>query len=166
MATSARIGHGTLFSVGDAASPEVFTVIAEVTSITPPSITRDIVDASHMEMGDRWRQFVVGRLDGGEAKIEMNFIPGGPGQALLAELQALDDPANIRIEWTNGQVWAFTAYCVGFEPTAPVDDKMTATATFKVTGPIDFNAGTPLGFDFLTLGGDLLTLGGDPLYLG
>lgn len=166
MATDARIGHGTLFSVGDGGSPETFTNVAEVTNITPPSITKDIVDASHMEMGHRYREFIVGKLDGGEAKLEINFIPGGPGQDVLADLQAADDPSNMRITWANGEAWAFTAYCTGFEPSVPVDDKMTAIASFKVTGAIDFDAGTPLGFDFLTLGGDLLTLGGDPLYLG
>lgn len=142
MATNARIGHGTLFAVGDGNSPEVFTTIAEVTSITPPPVSKDIIDATHMESPDAYREFIVGLKDGGEAKIEMNFIPGGPGQDVIADLQAATTPSHFTITWVNGEVWAFSAYCTGFEPTAPVDDKMTATATFKVTGPIDYS-GTP-----------------------
>lgn len=140
MATQAKIGHGTLFAVGNGASPEVFVNVAEVTEITPPPVTKDILDATHMESPDGYREYIVGLKDGGEATLAMNFIPGGPGQALIADLQASSDPSNIRITYTNGVMWKFQSYCTGFEPTAPVDAKMTATATFKVTGPIDFNA--------------------------
>ena len=41
-----------------------------------------------------------------------------------------------RISFPNGVTWSFNAELTGYEPTVPVDDKMTATTTFKVSGSI------------------------------
>lgn len=136
MATSASIGHGTIFAIGNGASPEVFETVAEVTSITPPGVTVDLIDATHMESPGRHREFIAGLKDGTEAQIEMNFIPGGPGQDAIVELLGTGETANMKITYTNGVVQSFAAFCTAFEPSVPVDDKMTASATFKVSGEV------------------------------
>jgi len=48
MANSAAIGWDSEFAIGDGGSPEVFTAVAEVTSISPANISRDTVDATHI----------------------------------------------------------------------------------------------------------------------
>ena len=140
MATSAAIGHGSTFAVGDGGSPEVFTAFAEVVTITPPQLVRDTVDATHMASPEKWREFVPGLRDGGEVSLEMNFIPGGPGEdAILIAFQ--DETAgNWKITFPNAHSWTFAAFCTGFESEVPLDDKMSATATFKVTGKPAFVA--------------------------
>lgn len=133
MTTEASIGYGTLFKIGDAGSPEVFTAVAEVTSITPPGMSRDAIDATHMESPDKFREFIAGLIDGGEVSFDLNFVPGGASTTLLlAELEA--PPGNKQVVFATGEIFSFVGFCTGFEPEAPVDDKMTATATYKVTG--------------------------------
>jgi predicted secreted protein len=133
MTTQARIGYGVLFKIGNGASPEVFTTVAEVTSITPPSLARDAIDATHEESPSGWREFIGGLKDGGEVSIELNFIPGHATTAiLLAEIEAA--AGNKQIVFTTGEIFSFSALCTAFEPEAPMDDKMVATATYKVTG--------------------------------
>lgn len=137
MTTSARIGYGTLFKTGDGASPETFTTLAEVTSITPPSIARDTIDASHEQSPGAWREFIAGMKDGGEVSLDLNFVGAGPALlALTAELDLDGSSAvkNREIVFADGSMFAFAAILTGLEPDAPLDDKMSATATFKVTG--------------------------------
>lgn len=133
MSTNARIGHGVLFKVGNGASPEVFTTVAEVTSITPPGMSRDAIDATHEESPEGWREFIGGLKDGGEVSLELNFVPGSATTILLmAEIEAA--PGNKQIVFTTGEIFAFRALCTNLEPEAPMDDKMVASATYKVTG--------------------------------
>jgi predicted secreted protein len=136
--TQARIGHGSQFYVGNDDSPQVFTAIAEITSITPPSVTRDVIDATHTGSPDQWREHIPGLKDGGEVSCEMNFVPNSNSSNILIAIQVDTFARDFRIVFPDGTIWNFKAFCTGFEPDAPFDDKMTATATFKVSGKPDF----------------------------
>lgn len=133
MATQAAIGHGVQFKIGNGATPEVFTAVAEVTNVTPPGMSRDAVDATHMDSPEKWREFVMGLKDGGEVELELNFVPGSATTLLLmAEIDAA--VGNKQIVFPGGQIMAFAAGMTGFTPETPLDDKMTASATYKVSG--------------------------------
>lgn len=134
MSTDAKIGHGVLFKIGNGASPEVFTTVAEATSITPPGPSRDAIDVTHMESAEKWREFIAGLKDGGEVEIEMNFVPGSASTDLILAQFDTDTVGNKQVVFTTGEVWSFAALCTDFAPEAPVDDKMSATATFKISG--------------------------------
>lgn len=138
MATDARIGHGSKFRIGDPDTPGTFTEMAEITSITPPSISRDVIDATHSASPDRWREHIPGLIDGGEVSIEGNFVPGSAGDLLLIAAQTDDDVRPYQIEFPNGVIWEFEAFCTAYEPDAPFDDKMSFSATFKVSGKPQF----------------------------
>ncbi|GLQ36751.1 hypothetical protein GCM10007908_03710 [Rhizobium albus] len=133
--TEALIGYGSEFRLGDGASPEVFTPVAEVNNITPPSDTVDVIDATHMASPNRTREFIEGLIDPGEASFEMNFVPGGPGDEAIQEWKATGGRRNCQIKFGNTNViWTFAGILTGYEPDVPTDDKMTATVTIKVTG--------------------------------
>jgi len=132
MSTDADIGYCTLFKSG---SPLV--TFAEVTGLTPPSIARDSVDASHEESPEAWREFIPGMKDGGEVSFEFNSNPNGPSAAVLAAERDLEGQAEVLprpILFRSGAYWSFNAFLTGWETDAPLDDKMTGTATFKITG--------------------------------
>jgi predicted secreted protein len=137
MTTSARIGYSTLFKSGNGATPEVYTTLAEVTGITPPAMARDTVDATHEESPGAWREFIAGLKDGGEVSMDLNFVPGGTAAAALTAELDLDGSLatkNRQILFPDGSYFSFAAILTGFEPDAPIDDKMSASVTFKVTG--------------------------------
>lgn len=140
MTTQAMIGHGSIFSIATADSPTDFTAVSEVTNISPPKLSRDTVDATHNASPEKWREYIAGLKDGGEMSIEMNFVPGSAGNTLILESFNDDEPMNCKIEFPDSPatVWSFKAFCTGFEPDDPVDDRMSATATFKLTGKPSF----------------------------
>ena len=133
MTTQARIGHSTLFKIGNGATPEVFTTVAEVTSITPPGMTRDAIDATHSESPDGWREFIGGLKDGGEVEIAMNYVPGSATTILMMQ-EIAAAVGNKQIVFPAGEIFSFAALCTNISPETPVDGKMEASVTYKVTG--------------------------------
>jgi predicted secreted protein len=140
MATSAKIGYGCLFSLGDVNSPQAYTPLAEITNISPPTLARDAVDATHSQSPEGWRDFIPGLKDGGEVTVEMNFIPSGDSTDRLIAAFNSDNLLNCKIAFNDSPAteWTFQAICTAFAPEGPVEDKMSASATFKVTGKPTF----------------------------
>ena len=134
MTTSANIGYGCKFQIGNSATPTVYTDMAEVTSFTPPALTTDTIDATHMGSPDGIREKIPGLVDPGEATVEMNFIPGNAGQEALIAALVARTLGEYRIVWNDGAEteWDFQAYVTGFEVSSVLEDKMTATVTFTV----------------------------------
>lgn len=138
MTTQAQIGHGTTFQINTTTnnSPDMWVTIAEVVSVTPPSLSRDAIDATHSTSPNKWREFIPGLRDGGEVTLEVNFIPSGVGTSTILATFTSDDKVNARINFPDSPVttWEFLAFITAFEPDAPFDDKMSATVTFKLSG--------------------------------
>jgi predicted secreted protein len=138
--SAALLGYGSVIEIVSDSSPDLYVALAEVKSITPPSIDVDQVEVTHMQSPNRFREYISGLLDGGEASFEMNFIPGSTSDDRLFEL--LNLPTGVsrrracRISYPNGVTWSFNAEVTGYEPDVPFDDAMTATVTLKVTGSI------------------------------
>lgn len=133
MASSAALGYNTLFGISSD-SGTTYPTVAEVTSVTPPGESVDTIDVTHMESPNKRREFIEGLVDSGECSIEMNFLPGATnGDALIRGLQGVQ---LCQITFPSGYKWKFSAIKTGYEAEAPVDDKMTATVTFKLTGSV------------------------------
>ena len=134
MTTRAIIGYGTTVFVGDSASPGTYTQLAEVIEVTPPNAQVDDVEATHFTSTNRTREYIAGLIEGGEASVGMNRIPGSTTEILLLGLQSSGSQVAVRIIWPNGTIWEFVGHVKGYETSSPIDDRMTATCTFKVDG--------------------------------
>lgn len=134
--SNAKIGHGALFKLANDASPASYVTVGEINSITMPGIARDAVDVTHSESPQKWREFIAGLKDGGDVSAEINFIPGSAGVTLLLSQLDQDElsACKITLPTTPAYEWQFDAILTGFESEAPIEDKMTATVTFKVSG--------------------------------
>lgn len=138
MSTQAFIGHGTLFQLLGNESPADWETVAEVKNVTPPGISRDLPDATHMQSPDGYREFILGLKDGGEISLELNFTEASVA-TMMAEF-AKSEMSQCRIVLPTGATWEATVGLSGFESEDPVDDIVTATATFKVSGKPVFEA--------------------------
>lgn len=132
-ATAADTGFGTKFSYDTGGG--TYVDLGEVTAVSPPSLTRETVDASHMGSTSGFREHISGMRDGGEASVTMNYVPSGTSyDALKANLLA-DAAVNYKITFpdgTNSVIFAGLITELGAE--VPMADKMSCTAKFKVTG--------------------------------
>jgi predicted secreted protein len=141
MTTQGLIGYGITVARGDGASPEVFTKIAELIDLSPPSLAKDSVEMTHTDSPDGFREFIPGLKDGGEFTATVNLVPGAATQH-NASGGALNDYINettarnwrITFPGSPAATWTFKAFITSFEAATPMDDKMTFAITFKVTG--------------------------------
>jgi len=136
--TQGTSGFGTLIKIGNAASTEVFTAIAEVKSISGPNLAREMLEATHMESPSGYREYLPSFKDAGEVSLEVNFLPGDTGQKALVTDYNNGTRRNFKIVWPNtaGTTWSFSAYITGFQPSAAVGDMLSASVTLKVTGNV------------------------------
>lgn len=115
---------------------------AQVLDVTPPAPVRETFDTSHMgtaapgagTMGNR--TFIASKLvDASELSFELHFDPDdvppihGPFEQVTVTFPV---PSGL----INGATWVFQGAVVGYEPSVPLDGKMTATLRVKVSGGI------------------------------
>lgn len=137
MTTQTTIGHGSLFAIyDDDISPPGYVTVAQVTTVTPFAIARDAVETTHTESPNRAREFIPGLVDYGEATIELNFIPGSAADRRIRALFGSKALARCQVSSPTSppQLVQLNAVVTAYSPSMPLDDKLTAQATFKISG--------------------------------
>lgn len=138
MTTNADIGSGATFSIGDGASPEVFSAVGEVVSIGLPEETTETADATHLGSGTH-REYIPGLSDGGEIAIEFNYTD--TGYAAIKAKRTAGGVFNVECAEPGGAEWAAAVICTALKaPELTADGIMRGSATFKVTGAPTFTA--------------------------
>lgn len=132
------IGYGVTLLVSDA-DPAVTPTnnVAQVTGFTPPNPTRDIIDVTNSSSLNSAREFIAGLIDYGEAGFELVWDIGSATDTLLRGMSIEAKPRTWKATFTQvagTPSITFKAYLTGYERAVPLDDKMTATITLKVTG--------------------------------
>ena len=141
--SSATSGFGTLIKAGDAASPEVFTTIAEVTNLSGPSLTTETIDVTNHSSASNFREKIASLKDGGEVTFSINYLPANATHK-DATGGILNDwknrtARNFQIVWSDSgsTTWPFTGIVTGFTPTAPIDGALTADVTITISAAVD-----------------------------
>ena len=130
---SGKDGFGTKLLRSDMATPTpTFTELAGISNITGPGITREILDVTAHDSPDGYREFLGGVKDPGEISVDVNYDPE-EHDIWIDDLDDVD-PRDYELEFPDGTIWEFKALLTNFEIGAPFDDKLTGSASFKVTG--------------------------------
>jgi len=122
-----KFAHGATLTLGS-------DLIAELTNITGPSMAVDPIDVTSHDSADKYREFVAGLKDGGEISVEGNFISAVQGNLLVANITSGETVAIIIDFGTDPNTFTCQGCCTGYEPSSPYDDKLSFTASFKITG--------------------------------
>lgn len=116
------------------------TAVANVTNISGPGLTRDVLDATTHDSSGAYREFIGGLRDGGEITLEINYSPAeathkNAAGGLLSDYNS-GSGTTYALVWPDAATttWTFPAIVTGFETKAPMDDMLTADVKFKVTG--------------------------------
>ena len=134
MATEADIGYGATVEVET--STDVWFELGEVTNITPPSESVDVIDVTHMQSPNRYREFIQGLIDGGEASMDLNWVAGAATDDYVFAWRASGETRDMRITTNNNTTYTFPSFVTGWQPQIPVDGMMAATLTAKAAGAI------------------------------
>lgn len=130
-------GFGIVFEY-DADGVPTWTPVGLVEDATPLSITKDTYQTTHHGTTDGHKTFEGGLVDFGEASITVQYDPDDTQHTFLRTraTTAHDSPADYRFTFadTGATVETFSAIVTGFEVNTPIDDKITATITFKASG--------------------------------
>lgn len=129
--------YGAAFEIGDGGGPEAFAAVAQVRSISGPSLSAETIDVSTHD-GAGYREFVASLLDPGELTLDLVWDPVAATHEAMFDDLAARATRNVRIVWpdTATTTWAFAGQFLGLEPNAPVDGELSASVTFKVSGEI------------------------------
>ena len=128
---------------GDATSDNLvagvaLTAIAQVSNIGGPGLSADTEDVTTHDSTGAWEEHVVTVLRSGEVSLDLVYDPSdGSHDATSGLLAMLEDKANylgFSLVFPGPYTWSFNGYSTGFEPGAPHDGALTATATIKITG--------------------------------
>ncbi|MFD7429056.1 phage tail tube protein [Streptomyces sp. NPDC059818] len=127
-------GFGTVLKRGDGETPEVFTAIANLTNVDDGGRTRNTIDVTAHDSPNQYMEFVGGLIDPGEVTIDINYDPA-VHDVLEADLEDVD-PRNYQIVFpdTAATTFSFAGVMTGFSKSAPYDDKLSGSLTFKVSG--------------------------------
>jgi hypothetical protein len=132
--TSAAIGMKATFSIGDGVDggSTTYTKVGfEVTSITSPGITREAIDATHLESPDDFREFIAGLMDTDPATIAFNYNPSATDTLYAAMIAGKGD---FRITYPNGVKLDFSGIPQSWKPGDPSTTTMAGEFTVKPSG--------------------------------
>lgn len=124
---------GTIFGIGDGEISESFTPVAEVTNISGPSLSRDSIEVTSHGSTDGYREYIPGLTDGGEVTIDLNWNHTSHDD-VWDLIDSEENNVNFEVLFPDATSFIFSGHATGFEVTAPIDDKLTASVTFKVSG--------------------------------
>jgi len=77
MASSAISAAGTIIKLGDAASSETFTAIAEVLDFNGPSFSAKTTEVTPLDTTDFYEEVIVTMLSAGDVTFNLNFTSAG-----------------------------------------------------------------------------------------
>lgn len=126
-----KFAKSTVFS---ATIGTVLTPIASLTSIGGVDITADDIDVTAHDSTDGYREFIQGLKDGGSVTLEGNFTHVA-SQIGLKTLLDSGDVVAMKIEFPDAlATWTFSGYVNALSTSAPMEDKISFSASVKVTG--------------------------------
>lgn len=146
MATSGDRAFGTIMRYVPWSSAA--TLISEMGSYGSPERTADTIEMTSHDSTDRFREFLQGLRDGGEATLSGNAVPTDAGQAaILAHFNSATDVQRLEIAFPDGAATNFDALCTAVQPVtdADVESKLEFSATLKVTGEPEWGVSQSTG---------------------
>jgi hypothetical protein len=140
-------GKGTSIWVGNGASPEVFTEIGKVKSISGPSFSVSFVDTTTHQTEGNFKETAAVLCEAGDLSFAVNYDPSDPTLApatgLYSKMQDLER-ANYQLRFPPSDSeetrMNFAAYVASHPMTFPVDGIVEANITLKIDGAITWDS--------------------------
>ena len=138
-------GYGVLLGIGDGASAEAFSSIAEVTDVTAPSFSKDTIEVSHASSPNKYKEYIAGFKDGGEVTASGNMTQSD--YAALKDKFESEALNNYQLtipddNFSNKPTIVFAAHVTALESDIPTQDKVSFSLTLKISGKPTYTQGS------------------------
>lgn len=140
MATAGSLGFGSTLKLGDGASPEAFSAIAEARSIGLNAFTQEFADATSMDSVGGFRERLATLKDGGTVDVEL--IATAANLTSLNALAITNTLKNYQVVLPSplSVTYTFAAYLGSWGIEVPVDDLISVTASLQISGVVTKSA--------------------------
>lgn len=142
MPTAAISGYGTLLKRGDAGSPETFSTVGEVRSMSGPSMETDEIDVTthSSAAAGAFKEFIMGLIDAGSIEFDTNYVPSDPTHIGLRNDFLNRTKRNWQIVLPGAiQTISFAGYVKSMPFEFPVDDAIMQKISIRCTGAPTFS---------------------------
>lgn len=139
--SNAVAGVGTIFNRWNSDTSK-WDALAEINSISGPSMSRDTIDVTSLSSTGGYREFITGFRDAGTINLSMNFTRA-TYDLMKADFES-DEAQSYEIILPDADVTSFE-FCglvTELPLEIPTDDKITANVTIKITGKVIVNSGS------------------------
>ena len=139
--SKAIAGVGTIFQRWNSDTSQ-WDKLAEVASISGPTMTRDFIDVTSLDSTSGYRELITGFRDAGTVSLTMNFTRDSY-DLMKADFED-NDPQSYEIVLPDDDVTSFE-FCglvTEIPLEIPADDKVSVSVTIKLTGPVTVNSGS------------------------
>jgi len=143
-ALNAKLAIGTKVYMANDGSGAGKVLVGEVTSISGPTMSSDLIDVTSQESTGGFREKIIGLTDPGELSFDIFFNQNLPSHDETAGLlyvfvNKLSKYWQLELPASMG-VWQFQGIVNGFELDASVDDALKASVTIAISGLPSFAA--------------------------
>jgi len=139
--TSAAAAVGTAFQQGSGASPQVYTTVAEVLSISGPSLSAEEIEVSSLSSPGGFKEYVSGLRDAGTVDLSVNWIKSNTQQTSMRDLVSTGATTAYRIVFSDSPntVAEFDGIVLTFTMSADPGSQIRAELSVRITGQVTWS---------------------------
>jgi len=140
MASNAFWAYGSKLQLGDGATSEAFTDIAEITDLTAFDMNRDVIDLTSHNSANGYREKMGGLRDAGSLGIKANWLPNNVTHfettGIMAKFNA-DTLSNWKIILPGSiATFSFAGFASAIKGGTPLDAQGTLEFTVTISGKV------------------------------
>lgn len=134
--SQAILAKGTQLQAGNGGSPETFTLIPEVRSISGPSLSADVLDVTSMDTPGGFRDKLQGLKDWGELSFELQWVPGNALHQQMFNDYKAGTKRNYKMILPNvgNTTFSFQGFVSGMPANLAFDQVMMLSVTIVILG--------------------------------
>ena len=128
--------QGTTIGIGDAASPEVYTTISQVTNMSGPDGSASEIDVTNLS--STAKEFILGLKDEGSIQLDIVWDERDTQHALLRTRFGSGASGNYQIKDAGSPeaLYTFPAFVQGLSMSMGVDEVQRASVNLRISSAI------------------------------
>lgn len=138
MASTAIKAQTATIGKGDGASPEVFTTVANITSITGPNLEATDIDVT--DLSSTAREYLSGLEDSGSVDLEGHYDQTNTQHQEMRDNVGSDTAVNYKITLSDAETITFSARVMAFSVGQSVDEAVSVSMRLKIDGSVTWSS--------------------------